>query len=257
MLLAGDSIIAIDNCEKPLGGELLCQMLTQPFVRTRILGRSETPELSTAVFIAATGNNLVLAGDLTRRALLCRVDPKMERPETRVFHREPVAHAKAERAVYVCAVLTILRAYHVAGRPAQPTPLGSFEAWSGLIRGALLWLGAADPVATMEELRKADPQREDMRSLMAQWNAAIGPDKVTVADVVKLATERKDTFGGGEFVRPAFREALLAVAGRDGNINSKSLGKWLSAKKDRVLDGSRFEHHGERDSVALWALRKT
>jgi hypothetical protein len=45
MLLAGEQIIAIDNCEAPLGGEFLCAMLTQQVVRPRILGRSQTPEL--------------------------------------------------------------------------------------------------------------------------------------------------------------------------------------------------------------------
>ncbi|MBK8123956.1 MAG: hypothetical protein IPK54_10475 [Dokdonella sp.] len=41
------------------------------------------------------------------------------------------------------AALTVLRAYIVAGKPAQPIqPYGSFEEWSGLLRGALVWLGS-------------------------------------------------------------------------------------------------------------------
>jgi putative DNA primase/helicase len=42
-LLAGRAIITIDNCSRPIGGDLLCQMLTQTLVRPRILGKSETP----------------------------------------------------------------------------------------------------------------------------------------------------------------------------------------------------------------------
>ncbi len=62
VLMAGDSIVTIDNCQRTLGGALLCQMLSQSQVKPRILGMSKTPELSTAVFVAATGNNLVLEG---------------------------------------------------------------------------------------------------------------------------------------------------------------------------------------------------
>ena len=174
MLLAGDSLIAIDNCERALGGEFLCQILTQSVVRTRILGESRAPEISTGAFVAATGNNLVLVGDLTRRALLCRLDPKVERPETRVFDWEPIAVAKSNRAKYVGAALTILRAFHVAGRPGAPSPLGSFEAWSDLVCGALLWLGCANPIESMDELRRADPRLDDLTAVIAQWRNAIG-----------------------------------------------------------------------------------
>ncbi len=90
LLMAG-SPIAIDNIEAQLGSDLLCQILTQTTVRPRILGKSETPELPTNVLVTATGNNLVLAGDMTRRGLLCRLDAGVERPELREFDFEPVS----------------------------------------------------------------------------------------------------------------------------------------------------------------------
>jgi hypothetical protein len=254
MLLAGVSVISVDNCEHPLGGELLCQMLTQARVRTRILGASETPELSPSAFIAATGNNLLLQGDLTRRAILCRLDPKVERPEMRVFEHEPVATAKAQRGDLVVAALTVLRAYHMSGRPGAPTPLGSFETWSDLVRGALLWMGAADPVESMNEIRKADPSREAIRAVCAQWYAEIGPEVVTVADVIRRAIDMRQ---GNEFVRPDLREALLAVAGRGGALNSRALGNWLSSQKDRIVDGFSFTRMGDRQGVAAWELRRS
>jgi putative DNA primase/helicase len=190
VLLAGDPIVSLDNCERPLGGELLCKMLSQTRVKPRILGQSQTPELTTGAFVAATGNNLVLVGDLTRRALLCRLDPKCERPEIRVFGRNPLALAKADRPRYVTAALTILRAFHVAGRPSSSNRLGSFEDWSDLIRGALLWLGRADPVESTEAVRKADPRRADLANVAAQWQAVIGGERVTVAEVIRIACER-------------------------------------------------------------------
>ena len=244
VLLAGDSIVTLDNCERLLGGELLCKMLSQTRVKPRILGQSQTPELTAGAFVAATGNNLILVGDLTRRALLCRLDPKCERPEIRVFGRNPLAFAKADRPRYVAAVLTILRAFHVAGRPSSANRLGSFEDWSDLIRGALLWLGYADPVESMEAIRKADPRRADLANVAAQWRDVIGvAERVTVAEVVKIARTRAE-----------LREALFAVAGDRGAVNNRRLGKWLAEVSGRIEDGFRFEQCGERKSVSLWRL---
>jgi putative DNA primase/helicase len=257
VLLAGDGAVSLDNCERPLAGELLCQMLTQTRVQPRILGKSQAPDLSTNTFVSATGNNLRLAGDLTRRALLCRLDPKVERPETRFFEWEPVTVAKARRPELVAAALTTLHAFHTAGRPKPPPALGSFEGWSDLVRGTLLWLGCADPVATMDELRKADPKLDDLQSVIAQWQTHIGADRVTVAEAIKCATET-DLSGYGSstgFLRPDFREALIAVAGQGGAINSRRLGKWLSATQNRIVNGVCFQNVESTRGVAVWVLR--
>jgi hypothetical protein len=189
LLLAGDLIIAIDNCAHPVDSEFLCSMLTQAKVRPRILGRSEAPELPANGLITATGNNLVLVGDLTRRAVICTLNPKVERPELRQFDRDPMAMARENRHAYLAAGLTILRAYHVAGRPDQPAVLGSFEAWSSWVRGALLWLGQADPVSTMEGLREQDPRLEAHITVLTQWMAVIGNARVSTRAIIERATE--------------------------------------------------------------------
>jgi putative DNA primase/helicase len=237
-LLAGDSIIAIDNCSKPLGGDLLNQMLTQQTAKPRTLGRSEAPTLSTGAFVAANGNNLVISGDLTRRAIICRLDAKTERPEQRAFDWNPVAVVKANRATYVIAALTVLRAYHVAGKPGRPQPLGSFAEWSDLVRGALIWLGCADPVMTMEEIRQADPVLARLQMVMNAWRETFGREQVTTAQVIKTA-ERPITCDGHS--NEQLHEAILIVAGRGGTISSDVLGKWLSKHKGHIVDGARFE----------------
>jgi hypothetical protein len=244
LLLAGDQVIAIDNCEAPLGGEFLCALLTQPMVRARILGRSEAPELPTSAFITATGNNLVLLGDMTRRALFCQLDPQVERPELREFKTNPIRQAEQHRAALVAAGLTILRAYHVAGYPDAPTPLGSFEAWSRWVRGSLMWLGELDPVQTMETARETDPRLDALSSILAQWHDIIGGTAVSVRDVIETATKQVTPLGQAfpnparyEFRYPDFREALLVVAGDSGAISSRRLGKWLAAHAGRWLDG--------------------
>jgi len=263
LLLGGESVIAIDNCENPLGGEFLCTLLTQEHVRTRVLGKSEAPELPSNAFVTATGNNLTLEGDLTRRALLCQLDAKVERPELRPFNCDPVAEAKAKRPALVVAALTILRAYLVAGKPSHDLrPLGSFEAWSSLVRGALSWLGAGDPFDTMESVRARDPQTEALRAVLTAWRAVAGEQAMTTSQAIDR-TEASRNFGGVQPVDSSdgrarvdatLYGALLAVAGQGSEINPKRLGRWLARNKDRILDGLRIVRAEERQGFALWRV---
>lgn len=255
MLLSGDTVIAIDNIEQPLGGEFLCSVLTSVVVRPRILGRSQTPEVPSNAFITSTGNNLTLQGDITRRALFCRLDPRCERPELRVFSQNPVKMVKADQGSYLGAALTILRAFHVIGKPKQKEPLGSFEDWSGWVRGALVWLGQADPVETMEFAREMDPALAAVTSVISQWQSVIGRDKVSVKGLIERATKSTtDAWGRAQFDYPDFREALLTVAGAGGAVNSERCGKWLRSNKDRVVEGFCIVRAGVTSGTTMWQL---
>lgn len=260
LLLAGDLVVAIDNCEEPLGGDFLCAMLTQPTVRVRVLGRSEAPELPSNSLVTATGNNLRLVGDMTRRAVLCQLDPGMERPELRTFSFEPDRMIKADRGRYLIAALTILRAYHVAGRPDRPPPLASYGDWSDWVRGALIWLGQADPVESVEEVRSLDPARNGLLAVMTQWQAVIGERVMSVGDLIEIACLMRMTPPGAltgssqEFINPELREALLEVAGIKGVINNIRLGKWLANNKGRVVEGRRITSQPMSRGIARWSL---
>ena len=258
-IIEGRSIVAIDNCTRPLADiDLLCQMLTANKVSPRILGVSKTPTLTAGALVTATGNGLRIVGDLVRRTILCDIDPGCEEPEGREFDFDPIQVAKSKRAELVIAALTILRAFHVAERPAPEgvSPLGSFEDWSLLVRNALIWLGCADPVASQRNLRKDDPMKARLEDVMAQWWDTFGNDNVIAADVIQSACERESSgYGNGKFIRPLLRDALLAVAGRGGSVNSRALGEWLSGNKGRIADGRCFEiDEKKQNGVAVWRL---
>ena len=255
-LLAGDQIIAIDNADEPLGGQVLCQMLTQRAVRVRVLGRSEAPEMPSNALVCATGNNLVLTGDMTRRALLCRIDPKEERPELREFAVDPVQLVRADRGRYVHAALTLLRAFHVAGRPRQSRPLGSFEGWSLWVRDALIWAGEHDPADTIAEARAGDPKLEELTEVLRHWREHIGLDiEVTVRAAIDRATAPETgAFGVQGFRYPEFREAMLRIAGKGGAVNGMRLGKWLGANKGRIAGDVSIQPGKLLDGSATWKV---
>ena len=257
MLLEGAGFIAIDNCERQLGGEFLCQALTQSTLKVRPLGKSSVVEVPTTALITATGNNLTVVGDMSRRTLLCQLDPGVERPELRKFSFDPVTVFLQHRGELVAAALTILRAYHMAGRPFQVYPLGSFVDWSNLVRSALLWLNCADPCDTMEKVRKADPQMALIEQVMAQWKKVIGQNKVTTGDLNAKAEEMEDAPIGSNTKKhknTEFREALLAVAGEGSRINGRRLGHWLSKHQGRVVGGHKFSNPSIRGGQSVWIL---
>jgi hypothetical protein len=260
-LLKGQSQIAIDNLNGELRGDALCQIIERPIVEVRPLGVSQLKRIESRATIFATGNNLILVGDVVRRVVLCTLDPNVERPELRQFKRNPVDMVLQDRGLYIAAALTIVRAYLTAGCPDKLPTLASFEEWSRLVRSALVWLGRADPVDTMEAARAEDPELDTMRRIFTTWREAIGTDRPQTTGELKKFAEAKT--GSGDYhdyhaapAHPELLEALLAVAyGKGGEINSKALGRWLGQKKGRIVDGcklvAREDGHGKQ---VKWVL---
>lgn len=243
-LIAGQQLISIDNVSNGLGGDALAQLIERPIVEVRVLGRSELVRVESRATVFATGNNLQIMGDLTRRVLLARLDANTERPEFRQFKRNPVATVLAARGDYIAAALTVLRAYEVAGKPDRAPRLASFEAWSDLVRSSLIWLGRADPVETMETARAEDPLLALFRSVVATWAAHFGTGRGTArtaAEVLKIAEgyDVDETF-------VALKGAVLAVASNHGRPDARTFGKWLSKHRGRITAGLRLE--GEADA---------
>ena len=81
VLTEGDPIVCYDNVEKPFKSSALCSILTQPEYKDRLLGGNETRTVLTNVTFLVTGNNLNFMGDITTRALLCKLDPKLNAPK--------------------------------------------------------------------------------------------------------------------------------------------------------------------------------
>jgi putative DNA primase/helicase len=130
-----------------------------------------------------------------------------------------------------------------------------FEQWSGSIRSALMWLGLPDPVLSMEAIRKNDPKLQELSAVLGEWHRMLGPERVTAAEVIQAAIKR-DPVDLTEFVHPEFREALLAVAGQGGAINSRKLGKWLSANRDRIVEGFVIRQPSEHAGTNVWQVCK-
>lgn len=222
-MLAGDAIITLDNIEAPLEGAALCQSLTSTTRLVRILGLSKTVTIPCTALLIATGNNLTLKGDVVRRAVVCRLDAGIDRPELREFTQDLIAEARERRAELVAAALTIPLAYIQAGRPVieDMLPLGSFADWDRTVRAALIWAGTADPCTTTDRARESDPSRQALTVLLTIWAERFGTSGATAAHAVKAAEHDPD-----------LGDALADVCLVGGKLNAKALGFWLRKRRD-------------------------
>jgi hypothetical protein len=88
-VLKSSRMVSIENCEGPLGGPLLCQTVTQHFIKVRVLGFSKAVLIVNRALLFATGNNLKLYGDILRRP---------DRPARCLRGAPRVAHLRAATA---------------------------------------------------------------------------------------------------------------------------------------------------------------
>jgi putative DNA primase/helicase len=254
VLLAGDAVISIDNIERPLKGDLLCQVTTQQFVRLRPLGGSGMLSIPTHAVIVATGNNLAIVGDLKRRVALIRLDAGTERPEQRDFDTDHLELIGKRRGALISHALTIVLAYIQAGAPKIDGlhSLGGFEQWDRVVRRPLVWLGLPDPLVAAEGLRDQDPDIEAMRLLYTSWHAKFGSSPVVVADVVAAGMETSPM--SGDYRNPDLRDSLQLICAE--KPNSRRLSGWLRRHQDRIVDGLTVKQHGmdSHSKVAKWAV---
>ncbi|WP_376094596.1 hypothetical protein ACE7GA_01440 [Roseomonas sp. CCTCC AB2023176] len=253
LLLQGFPVVSLDNVNGELGGDLLAQATERTLIRLRPLGTSRITEIENRACLFATGNNLRVRGDMVRRVLVSDLDAGMERPELRTFKADPVATVSQHRGAYVSAALTIVRAYLAAGTPDPRPPVQSYGDWSRLVRSALVWLGCADPAASMDVARADDPELGDLREMLTAWHDAFGTEGVTLADAADAASRREPTKMGEptDLLYPDLSATLLRIAGDRGAVSTRRLAIWLRQRRGRIVDGRRFlqasKAHGNVD----------
>lgn len=240
ILMQGDPLVSIDNIDEELESDELCTIFTSEWWQNRILGESQSRQVSTAVLVMLNGNNIRVRGDLTSRVVSCRMDARMEDPGARVFDRDLRSYVPDHRPELVVAVLTMLRAFVVAGRPGvkQLSAMERFADWSNLVRGALVWLGEPDPLTTRKTIVAGDSEREGIAALHQAWADVIGYDKrMTAVEVMEASEQRTDRDLG--IVGGKALEEVLGAAG----VSAKVLGKWLVSLDGRIVDGRCLRRH--------------
>ncbi len=257
-LMDGQPCVLLDNVTGQFQSSALEALLTSARYSDRVLGASKNLKFVSNLLVLISGNNFQPGGDLWRRVLTARIDPKTENAHKRVFKLDALAHCRENRQKLVAAGLTLLRGFIAAGSPNQ-TPgdrTGSFEAWDALVRQTVIWLGkegvapVTDPAKSIGKAQEHDPERQKLAAFLELTQRAMAQERWRTAALIERANNEMSTVEDG---RP-LRDTLIEIAGQHNVINPRTLGRWIAKQADRRCNGRWVEDAGTRDGNTLWRI---
>jgi hypothetical protein len=253
--LAGDPLVLFDEVPAgfSIGNGPLNAALTAMSCSGRILGESRwAKDIPLKSVFFACGNNIGTKGDALRRAIPIRLETKEERPEERtdITNKDLLAYVRQERGRLVAAVLTLVRAYVVAGRPDQRLTPMDFPTWCGLVRNAVHWTTGNDPCKMRTELIANDEETAQRHALLQGFEnlcSVLGKTHLTTAEMVKTVLDAPAS-------HPELH-ALFVEWTKDGKPPSaNTVGKHLGKVRRRVIGTKCFDRTD--NAIREWFVRQ-
>ncbi|MFZ5449966.1 MAG: hypothetical protein ACOZFS_15145 [Thermodesulfobacteriota bacterium] len=228
-LLKGSTINCFDNIDGVLRSASLCLALTSQVYSDRLLGTNQQPEIPVICSWFATGNNIQLGGDLPRRCYWVRLDAKVSQPWKRsdFRHKDLEGWVTENRSRLSAALLTMARAWYVAGQPESDSPiLGSYQAWCRTVGGILKFSGIEGFLGNLDAMHdRADLEGREWEAFLGAWHDHYGDGVVLVKELVE-ETQKEE----GSALRDALPSRLAEAMVRKGSF-AKSLGRALQIKE--------------------------
>jgi hypothetical protein len=190
ILAAGPSLVVIDNVKHILQSAELAALLTARIWKDRVFGKNtETVVFPNRAVWVATGNNIQLGGDIPRRCIWIRMDPKQSKPHERddFIHLNLKLWVSENRGQLLSALLTLCRAWYAAGCPAYPvTTFGSFEAWAQTVGCILAHVGVTGFLKNSDQLwEQSDTESPQWEVFLANWLYRYGTRPVALKELVQ------------------------------------------------------------------------
>ncbi len=252
VLAAGTRLQLLDELQEGFGGKHWNGMVTSKMYRGRILGTSTIQTVGNDTFWLCTGNNVSLQPESARRCLYLRLETFQDHPESRSGFRIPnlVDYVIDNQAKLLRSVLTLLRAFIVAGRPASGlAPWGSFESWSRTVRDAVVFATGVDPDCRGDLDSTADQGRILHADLIRALRGTFGAKPFTTRVAIDRCGEDQE-----------LRDALEAVCpARDGVFSPGAVGKRFSALRRRPAKGFLLEQcpDDDRGGGRRWCIQSS
>jgi putative DNA primase/helicase len=175
------------------------------------------------------------------------MEPKVEHPERLEFKGDAfLDQVRARRPELLAAALTVLR-YRIRGEGIPHVPaMASFEAWSHLIRTAVVAVGLPDPVATQQGLAEDDAAASTAASLFAAIHTAKGDDWWTVRQLVAEAFPDPNARYGGAGEADPLQEAIDEACNAVGTYaqagsRTNRLGLFMRSREASIAGGLRLD----------------
>lgn len=235
--IAGDRLILLDNINGLFGNAAMDKALTGTIWRGRLLGESKNVTMPLFATWYATGNNVTLAGDISRRIIHSKLTSTVENPDERddFIHPNLKDWCRENRGKLVAAALAIPAAYIQAGRPRQAIPrFGSFEGWSDLVRSALVWAGLPDPAANRLAIRReSDSELGAMSFVLEKWNLVdLAESGITASEFIERVFGKGHDSGPDDYAE--LRDVLRGILKR---VDAREFGYKMRKYQGRIISG--------------------
>jgi hypothetical protein len=223
-------------------------------VNDRILGSSElTGSLCLRPTWFLSGNVLSPTKDAFRRWLPCNLVTSEERPEERTDLKEKNLreYARDNRGETVRDALIILRYHKTAGSLGGGWgPLGSFEEWDLMVRGAVWAATEWDCCKTRRVAADESPERSNAIALMEIWKKYQGEGGMTVS----RAMTKYEKMENKEYVNRDIREVFSLFVRDEKKLTANAIGKRIHVIKNTVYNGERFTKWATHKKQIVWKV---
>lgn len=237
---ASTRFLCLDNVTGVLKSPTLSGVLSSGRIKGRRLGYSVEVSAHLTTLITLTSNQAEVHHDLTRKVVVARINAG-DRPTSRQFDHTPVELALCHRVEIAEAAAVIIRAYAAAGSPTIKRGDAAYPQWNAAARQPVLWLeceGFTDalpygPLGDPANTLLSDPvnscfEIEALADALAAIHQKSGGEVFTAADLAKWC---------GSMSHTEIKSAILDTENGAQQVNSRSLGRWLTRKKDRPAGG--------------------
>lgn len=226
-------VLFFDNMDRFISYPSLASALTKSSWTGRLLGQSATMTMPITCTFVLTANNPRFSPDIERRVVRIRMDAGLENPSMRQGFRHSLpAWALQNRGRLVWAACTLIAAWVVRGKPgpAASTPiLGSYNPWRYVMGGICEVHGYADFLSNRAaEEDAASPDRDTLETILNAANEKYGESKWF------MAKDLAHTLYHDDYETPV-------VVGRDHATYAQSLGYFLRAHNNQLINGFRLE----------------
>lgn len=258
VLRTGSRVLIWDNVVGSFDSPAMASCMTTPTLSDRILGQSVSSTVPNRLMVILTGNNITLQGEMPRRILISRIDPRSEKPFARSFDLDPYGYCRQHRQTMLVAALTLIRAFLTHGCTAKITGrLASFEDWDAWVRRTVIYANELKPgmfgdvMDVIQANQSTDPEQDALSGLLSAWEESFGTKAISVAELLAVAT----VFMGDDKSK-RLCEALEAFTNTDKRqLNAKSVGRFLGYRHGRISGGRLLEKGPKVADRQTWRVK--
>ena len=209
---------------------VLARLITDRTWADRLLGGNKIGGGANDRLWSATGNNLLLGGDMATRTVLVRLNPDMPHPEERTGFTIPnldqwiLNPANQRRVLWHLLILVIDWTRNGAPRQAGIT-MRQFTPWAEAVGGFLGHHDVGGFLANIETVRDIDEDNATWTAFLGRWRKLCGDNWRTSKEIRRSA----DVPDFGE----ELWDGLYLADGRGKPLNEVALGKRLKGQVGR------------------------